>query len=189
MKGESRRGFCLAPHTPHLAPVLGFTLIELVLVASVIAILLAASIPQFVQTAQRLRIEQQAFALTQQLRYAHELAVSEANEIIWMWDPTARQAQLLQVLTGADRRVSIQKASGRAATSPTLDESASLGSPNERNLLGCPADAGGADCVHFFPDGTSESVTLPLHAPARAYTIQVDGATSQVVLKTGFPAR
>src|SRR3989338_7437801 len=73
----------------------GFTLVEVILVAVVLGMLMMVSVPRFQQTAQRLQTEQTAFALTQLLRYAHERAVAQGDEIIWVWDPETRQAHLV----------------------------------------------------------------------------------------------
>ena len=151
----------------------GFTLIEVVLVAAVLAILLTASIPRFQQTAQRLRVEQAAFELAQWLRVAHERAVADNQEITWVWDAVAHRVLLERV---------------RSGDNPDLVEGASFPGGMSVSVSG----AGGVaecDCVRFFPEGTSERATLTVSAGERAYTIAIDEATSQVRLSAGRAAR
>ena len=168
----------------------GFTLIELILVFTVIGILLVASIPRFQQTQERLRVEQSAFDLTQLLRYAHALAAAQGNEIVWVWNASARRARLLALTVGDDGRVSSQWLEGRAASSAALEEGASLSTQHQETPLGCPRDVPtDAQCIRFFPDGTSESAALILSLHERSYTVTIDGTTSQILLKTGPAAR
>lgn len=179
----------LSPVTCHLSQRSGFTLIELVLVTVVIAILVAAAVPRFATTAARLRLEQQAFSVTQWLRYAHELAVSEARESVWAWDPGARHTYVLEHLP----------ADSQTGAEQWLDRSPSARSPLARETpltltqeepVGCPDTLSpNAGCIHFFPDGTSESALVTLGSAEPFYTISVDGTTSHIVLTPGTPAR
>lgn len=169
----------------------GFTLIEVVLVAVIMAMLLAASIPRFVQTAQRMRAEQQAFGVAQHLRLAHEVAVSDGSEIVWVWDPNARQARLLAIRLDAQGTPSNEWLEGHSTKSPRFEEGSGLTSSDAgESPLGCPIDVPPeAACIHFFPDGTSESSTLTMHLSQEAYTIAINGTTSQVLLQAGPAAR
>jgi len=147
----------------------GFTLVELVLVAVVLAVLLTATVPGFRRTSERLRAERSAFELAQLLRLAHERAVTEGTETVWVWDAQRRRAYL---------------ESGRMVESSTLPEGLSL-------LLDRtgPGASGECSCVRFFPEGTSEPAALTLTSHDQAYTLTVDGATSHVLLAAGTPAR
>ena len=66
-----------------LARAAGFTLIEVILVALIMAILAVSVTPQLTRTAQRLRAEHAAFEQMQWLRLAHERAVAESQVITW----------------------------------------------------------------------------------------------------------
>ncbi len=162
----------------------GFTLIELVLVTAVIGILLMVSIPRFQQTAQRLRLEQTAFALAQLLRYTHERAVSQGQDTVWTWDDVAHRMRSELVVADApvgsgDQHAVLQPA---AVVSDTVPEGFSLTLIRNGEPVAC-------QCIHFFLDGTSEATTLTLRGREAAYTIKVDEATSQTFLATGVPAR
>lgn len=167
-----------------LSPAFGFTLIELVLVTAVIGILLVVSIPRFQQTAQRLRLEQTAFAFAHLLRYTHERAVSQGQDMVWTWEDATHQMRSEPVVAeapvgGGDQPASLPQAS---AVSDTIPEGFSLTLLRHGEPVGC-------QCIHFFLDGTSEATILTLHSREAAYTIQVDEATGQVVLTTGTSAR
>ena len=139
----------------------GFTLIELALVALVIAVLAAAAIPRLAQTAQRLRAEHTAFEQLQWLRLAHERAVAEGQVITWTWDDTTRRA--------------------------TLDPDHLRGTPVPEGIPVTIQQDGSpvrCRCAKFFPSGMGEPVTITIGS----YAITVDAATSRVRL-SGAAAR
>lgn len=139
----------------------GFTLIEMTLVALVIAILAIAAVPRLTHTAQRLRAEGAAFELMQWLRLAHQRAVAEGATVTWVWDAEAH----------------------RAALEPDGPRTPSMPPGVEVAVLrdGRPVDC---RCVRFFPSGVGDPATITVGP----YTIAVDGATSRTHL-TGVPAR
>ena len=131
-------------------------MIELVLVALIIAVLAAASIPRLSGTALRLRAEQAAFEMAQLLRLAHEQAVSEGRDATWTWDDTVRRVR--------------------------VDPSGTLGSPLPGAMSVQVSRSGElveCGCVRFFPAGTSEAAAITVGP----YTITVDAQTSRVLLQ------
>ncbi len=182
-KQRVRHGLCglpLADDTPvnsayhstldtrHSTLARGFTLIEVVLVAIVLAILLTATVPRFQQAAQRLHTEQTAVDLMQLLRYAHELTVAQGEAIAWVWDSDTRQARLARVADVGRQWLTEPQARSRA-----IDDEISIEGTQD------------VDAVTFFPDGTSEPATLHVASGRNAYTLTVDAATSQVALSAG----
>jgi len=161
----------------------GFTLIEVVLVSIVLVILLAASLPAFLSTSQRLRAEHAAFEFAQLLRYAHARAVSDDAVAVWTWDGQLRRAQV-RVVPQTDGQPAecsaINPAAAPVAQSAPLPEELAV----RIQLNDQPAA-----CAGFFPDGTGDPVTVHLIQGARDYAITVHGATSQVVLAAGAAAR
>ncbi len=161
--------------------VIGFTLIELALIAVVLGVLLTAAIPRLSRSAQRLRVEQTAFELVHLLRAAHEQAVSLGVAMVWVWD--------------AERL--------KARVQPDPDSTPDVGLPvgPSEILTGSPVPAGMSvqltrneatvecRCVRFFPDGTSEPTTLTVSLGDQTYTATVDAITSHVTLIAGIPAR
>ena len=147
------------------------------LVASVLGILLVASVPRFAQTANRLRVEQAAFELTQLLRYARERAVAQGREVIWMWEDDTRQAHLEAV----DENGHPAPIPEHAARSTPLIPDASAALLRDDKAVEC-------HCVRFFPDGTSESTTLTVTFHERVYTVTVHEATGQTCLAAGTTA-
>ena len=158
----------------------GFTLIEAVLIATIISILLAASLPRFQQTAQRLRVEQAAFALTQLLRFSHELSVTDGTEVIWAWQGSERASRVWE---RADDEGPWRDRS--PSTHTRLAEGVSVAVESGEPPLGCPEPLAAASCVHFFPDGTSEPAMLTVHLDDHSYRVTVDGTTSEVLLFAG----
>lgn len=144
-----------------------FTLIELVLVCVVIAVLLAGTAPRFSRTAERLRLEQSAFELTQLLRLAHGRAVTEGQAAQWSWNEATRRARV--ALIG-------ETASAREAS--PLPGRATLRVVRGGQPVECL-------CVQFYPDGTAEETMITLSAETAEYIITVHAATSAVVLATG----
>ena len=143
-------------------------MVELALVAVVLAILLTASMPGLRRTAERLRVEHAAFELAQLLRLAHARAVTEGTETVWTWDAQRRRVRL----------------ESTSVESSTLPEELSLAIDRRE-----PGSSDDCSCVRFFPEGTSESKTLILTFRDQAYTVTVDAATSSVLLSAGAPAR
>ena len=154
----------------------GFTIIELALVSVVLLILLAASIPRFAETAQRLRLERTAFELTQLLRVAHERAVAQGQPMLWVWDDETRSAHLEAVVEGAPVRLE-----ERMAHSEPLMAGATLELLRDARPVACR-------CVNFLPDGTSEPTTIALAFGASRYTVTVHEATAQACLAAGTAA-
>lgn len=186
------------PSTSHLSPIpyppspaWGFTLIELAIVSAVIAILLVTVVPRFQQTMLRLRAEQTAFELAHLLRYAHERAISSGQETVWGWDEAQRRAQLYAITRAPNQPPSVQPLRGREASSERLNApSVSLEFAPGDSASPCPPEvAVGSGCVRFFPDGTSEAMTITMRAPGYTCRVTVDETTSRVLLVEGPPAR
>ena len=155
----------------------GFTLIELALVAVVIAILLSGAIPRLQQAAQRMRVEQAAFELAHLMRIAHEQAISGGEEIRWVWDANTSRARLESAGEGeAPEPVPLGLTSGRLPGQLAV----------EVLRDGEPVDC---RCVRFFSGGTSEPVTLTVSLQQQIFTLHVDAATGYVQLSSGAPPR
>ncbi len=152
----------------------GFTLIELAFVTAILVILLAASIPKFQHTADRLRIEQSMFHLVQTLRAAREQAVAENRPLVWVWDGHARESHLETVVK--------ERLEKRGTVQASLASSVTL----QINRAGRPVDC---QCVRFFPDGTSDpTTTLTMNSQERVYTVTIHEATGQACLAAGTVA-
>lgn len=154
----------------------GFTLIEVVLVAVVLAILLTATLPGFQRTARRLRAEHAAFELAQLARLAHERAVSEDREVVWTWDEERRRARV---------EAAVERGAGEPAD--PVD-----GSPLPAGAAVTVARGGeevACRCVRFFPEGTAEAAAVTVSLGDDVYTVTVDAATGQARLAAGAPAR
>jgi type II secretion system protein H len=156
----------------------GFTLVEVVLVAVVLAILLTVSLPGFQRTAQRLRVEHAAFELAQLARLAHERAVAEGRETVWTWDGERSRAWV-EAAPGASPPEAEE--AGRVESSP-LPAGAVVTLTRDGGDVACR-------CVHFFPEGTAEGATVTVGVGDHLYTVTVDAATGQARLAAGAAAR
>ena len=156
------------------SPAAGFTLIELVLVAVVIAILLTAAVPRLQQSARRMRAEQAAFELAHLLRAAHEQAITGSVETVWIWDSEFLRARV--------ERSSGSAGSGSAFKSSTLPQGLTVSLVRDGAAVEC-------QCVRFFPEGTSEPTTLTVRLNEDVFTATVDETTSQVRVSAGPVAR
>jgi type II secretion system protein H len=153
----------------------GFTLVEVVLVASTLVILLTVAVPSFVNTAKRLNAEQAAWTLVASLRYAHEHSVTFSHVIGWVWDGERRRAHLeafddVEAIGPDDEGVRI---TDRFSATPPLSSDI---------MVSLSRAQAPATRVLFFPDGTSEPTELLVRHRGHVYTVTVDGATSRVSL-------
>ena len=167
----------------------GFTLIELALVTVTVGILALAALPRFQHTAERLSAERSAFQVAQLLRYAHTIAVSQGRETVFAWDPDARTARVLVLEFDPSGNATITQVEEHLAPRSLEAKEARLHIEPGNNALGCPLQQTslGEECLHLFPDGTSEPATAALTLGAHAYAITIDEATSHVSVRT--PAR
>ena len=157
----------------------GFTLIELGLVVTVLAVLLLAATPRFQGTAERLRTEQRAFELAHLLRYARERAITQALEVRWRWDEEERRVAV-EALGDSGQWARLEE---RVAQSAPLTSQMAL-SVSDRQ--GEPVDCA---CVQFSPDGTTTPTSVVLRRGEEAFTVTVDGATGQPTVTAGLAPR
>lgn len=172
----------------------GFTLIEVILVAVIIGILVAASVPRFKDTAQRLRTEQGAVLLAQQLRYARERAIAQGSAVVWVWDPQQRTTALYEA-SGEEPPAWRENPDGAV---PKVPAEVSLRVERQDDPLSCgdgvgPAACSGCQCLAFQPDGTNQDgasapTTLALASRQLEYLITVDASSGDVRLSTGTAA-
>jgi len=162
------------PARPHLArcrSAPGFTLLELILVALVLAVLLGGALPQFRQRWVGLQVERVAFELAQSLRAARALAVTQGTPVAWIWDPDDREVWLGTPQDGG----AVVPVPGRLGRPRALPD---------RVTLVVLQEAQPVERVSFFPDGTSQPTELRVgHEDIVRYSIDVYQATGRVLLK------
>jgi prepilin-type N-terminal cleavage/methylation domain-containing protein len=166
------------PHRPAVCashPPRGFTFLEIIIVALVLAILAVNTVPQFGPTANRLRAEQALGELAQLMRYASHLAVFERRTVIWSWKEDERLARLEHELENGDRRPVEARLNQTQALSKALEVQA------------FDAEALPVLEVAFYADGTSESAYVTVRYEKKVYTAHVDATTSQVEISEGAP--
>jgi prepilin-type N-terminal cleavage/methylation domain-containing protein len=172
----------LTPNTRHLTPEVGFTLVELVFVMVILAVLLSFASPQLSKTAQRLRVEQAAFEMTQLMRYARNRAVTQEREMVWSWDNDARRAHV-EAAAGSGA----QEDEASKAFEKRFLESARVAEGITLNLM---RDGSLVDDVSFFPDGTSSLpfTIIEVSRGVNVYHVRVDGESGQATITSGAAA-
>jgi type II secretory pathway pseudopilin PulG len=151
-------------------------------VSVILAILVVGAIPRFQDTSQRLGAERAAFSLAQLLRGAREQAITRARAAVWVWDASARRAQLWLVVSEPGEPERTAPIEGRAGRSAPVPDGLSVSLTREGSAVEC-------GCVRFFPDGTAEAAELTVGHRTLAYHVSVDAATGQAQLTRGPLAR
>ena len=163
----------------------GFTLIEVMLVAALLVVLLAAVVPKLQQTAQRLRAEGAAFELAHVLRYAHGRAVAQGDVLVASWDVEAHRLRL-RAVDGRDPQSWPRQCPVDAVPVAPSADSAIIPASIAVTLARQDQPA---SCVMFFPDGTSQPTTVHVTHHGRDYAIAIDPSTSDVQLSTEHSRR
>ncbi len=145
---------------------------------AVLGIILAASIPRFAETTERLRTERTAFELVQHLRYAREQAVALGATVIWAWDEETRRAALSRVLDDG----STASLTDRWSKSSAAPEGVTVTVVRE-------GVDDSVDTISFARDGTAQGTTLTVSHRNASYTLTINATTGQVRLEPGVPAR
>jgi len=149
------------PHKPLSA---GFTLVELMLVVTIISILIGLSTPLFRRTFRDTRLENTCLNLSKLMRYARERAIGERLSHRISFDEEMRTYWL------------------EAELSPESDFQRIKGKPGKTNLV--PEDItieGRGKEVTFYPDGSADQTALYLmNSNERVYTIEIRGVDGYV---------
>ena len=154
----------------------GFTLIEIIIVLVVLAILVTALVPRFSQTARRLRVEKTAVELSGLLRYANARAVTQARNAAWVWNADSRRAQAGFLTVDG----TLELFTERQAVTDTVDSTFQVTVTSDDRPI---------EQIDFYPDGTALDAQINLQGAGKAYTIRIDGPTSQVAIEEGVSAR
>ena len=149
----------------------GFTLIELVFVAIVLAILMVSTAPSFKKSFDRIKLEQSAFSVVQSLRCTRTVSISQSRVLRWEWDPAKNSSVILAV----NENGSLESKADFRICQTRLDEPVGLASS---------ADSGSALVLNFFPDGTADAASFSVFGLGKdSYEISIDGPSAQVSLK------
>jgi type II secretory pathway pseudopilin PulG len=156
----------------HGAPkTLGFTLIELIFVAIALGILLVSTAPSFRRSFDKIKLEQAAFSIAQSLRCARSIAVSQSQALRWKWDKEKRSSVILAL-------------NEDGALESKMDFRMCEAHLNEPITLAFSDESLDDLAVNFFPDGTSDALSLRIFGLGKnIYEIDIDGPSAQVRLK------
>jgi type II secretory pathway pseudopilin PulG len=151
----------------------GFTFIELVFVTLAIGVLIVSALPNFRRGWSSLQTERVAFDLAQLLRTARTLAITQGQQVTWVWEPDPREVWLGTPRPGA--KGSTERLPGRFGRVHAIPQTVSLVVTRD--------DGGVETQVSFFPNGTSQPVTLLIGDDVvPRYEVAVDETTGQVVV-------
>lgn len=148
----------------------GFTLLEIIIVGVILAILVAASVPRFQQSAEGLRAQQTALSFQQLFRYAHQRAAFSGTPVVWVWDQEAQRARLAVVDERGESWLTDRAATSRRLASGLAVRVTREGASTER--------------ITFFPDGTCDPATMEITYRDRVYVVSLNAATSQISVTT-----
>ena len=153
----------------------GFTFIELMFVMITLGIVMAAVLPRFGESFDRLRTERVAFETAQLLRYAQSTAVVQRQVIECSLESEGRPLAL-----GIRRGDELTPLADRWAKGRPIPEPVRLAMTRDESK---------EDAVSFFPDGTSDGATIAVgDESGSAFQIAVDAATGQVTILPGTAA-
>lgn len=172
----------------------GFTLIELVLVVSVIATVAAMSIPATRDAIDALRAAMAARYLSSRLMHARIDAVRRSAAIALRFEPVGSDYRLTTVLDGNGNGVRTTEIESGVDVALTMGERLRERFPGiEFGLLAGVPDADGspaadpdgvrigtARILTMSPDGTATAGTLYVHGRRSQFAVRVLGATGRV---------
>lgn len=152
----------------------GFTLFELIIVVSVIALVSFLAAPAWQRHSKMTNLRGATLAFTTILRYAQIAAVTEGEERTVVVDFASGTYNLLPLVSPDDGSAS--KATNHWEVPRSLPSQVRFDilRPN-----GEDAAISAAELV-FFPDGTAEPATLVVRSPAGEYEVVVEAATGTV---------
>jgi general secretion pathway protein H len=145
--------------TDRRTTVAGFTLIEILLVMTLMGLLMALVLPAFARVMPGVELHKSVVQLASALRSARSTAVSRANEVCIEID----QDQGLYGIEGAEQR---HKLAGQIRWMDSEFTKVSAGDD--------------VRCVRFFPHGGSSGAAFALENSDRRYQIRVDWLTGAV---------
>ncbi len=159
--------------SPDLRRAEGFTLIELIVVMSIVAVMMFMAVPAWQSYKKAAALRSQVYNLAALLRYA----------------------QMMAVEVGEERQVVVDTAAGtyRLQPLPAGDDGSEVDTVTHwERTMSMPADvtvtvaaAAGEEApvvqdVYFTPDGAATAVTFQISALVGAYTLSVAGASGAV---------
>ena len=164
----------------------GYTLVEVMFVAGVIAVIMATAVPQIGVGVDRARARAAARYLAAQMIFARTQAVGRSATVALRFQRDARGATLTAFLDGNRNGVrtrDIESGVDRQTQAPArLDQlfpGVTIGDPSDS--VEAPAQLGGTELLSFTPAGTSTSGTIQLSGrDGSRFAVRVFGVTGRV---------
>ncbi|HEX5107773.1 MAG TPA: GspH/FimT family pseudopilin [Vicinamibacterales bacterium] len=180
------RPAAIAGRTPSLACAGGYTLVEVMFVAGLIAVIVATAVPQLTVGIERARARAAARYLAGQMIAARTQAVGRAAAVALRFQRDALGVTLTLVLDG--NRNGVRMRDIESGLDRQMQASTRLDQLFPGVRIDAPADSGdsavqlgGTDILSFTPDGTSTSGTVQiLGRDGSRFAVRVFGVTGRV---------
>jgi len=164
----------------------GYTLVEVMFVAGLIAVIVATAVPQISVGVERARTRAAARYLAAQMIFARTQAVGRSATVALRFQGDVRGATLTAFLDGNRNGVrtrDIESGVDRQIQPPArleqLFPGVTIGAPSDSGEA--PVQLGGTELLSFTPGGTSTSGTIQLRGrDGSRFAVRVFGVTGRV---------
>jgi type II secretion system protein H len=157
----------------------GFTLIELIIVLTIIVIMSAAVVPVFGSSMAKLERDHAVRDFVATLRYAQERAVTDTREYRLALDPELNQYWLLRCAGIVERKKTFELIDERQGKAMFLPERLSMKSVKARKER-----QEKYYYISFYPNGACDRAEVTLqHEDGRAVTVETKGSLGQLEVK------
>ena len=157
----------------------GFTLIELIIVLTIIVIMSAAVVPVFSGSMAKLERDHAVRDFVATLRYAQERAVTDTREYRLAIDPELNQYWLLRCAGVVERKKTFELIDERQGKAMFLPERLSMKSVKARKER-----QEKFYYISFYPNGACDRAEVTLqHEDGRAVTVETKGSLGQLEVK------
>ena len=164
----------------------GYTLVEVMFVAGLIAVIVATAVPQISVGVERARTRAAARYLAAQMIFARTQAVGRSATVALRFQGDVRGATLTAFLDGNRNGVrtrDIESGVDRQIQPPArleqLFPGVTIGAPSDS--VEAPVQLGGTELLSFTPGGTSTSGTIQLRGrDGSRFAVRVFGVTGRV---------
>jgi prepilin-type N-terminal cleavage/methylation domain-containing protein len=151
---------------PHKRLSVGFTLVELMLVVTIIGVFIGLSTPLFRRTFKDIQLDNACLNLSKLMRYARERAIMERMRYRLSFDDEMKSYWLEAELP---YEVGFQRIKGRLGRDNVIPKGITI-EGQERN-------------INFYPDGEADQTTFFLmNGNGRVYTLTVRGIDGYVTV-------
>jgi general secretion pathway protein H len=169
----------LSPNTGARQSGGGFTLMELIIVLTIIVIMSAAVVPVFGSSMAKLERDHAVRDFVATLRYAQERAVTDTREYRLALDPELNQYWLLRCAGIVERKKTFELIDERQGKAMFLPERLSM-----KNVKARKEREERYYYISFYPNGACDRAEVTLqHTDERAVTVKMERSTVTITPK------